>query len=180
MGNEIWKDVVGFERLYKVSNQGRIFDILRNKFISIYRKPKGYLSCFLYKDKSGYAKNVHRIVAEAFIPNPNKKSQVNHLNGIKSDNRSVNLEWATPSENGIHRYRILGIDNKTKGKPLVKNWKKVVQMDLSGVVINEFESMKAASRETGAPYTMISQVCHNKRNKAGGFKWRFKHEDQTN
>ena len=180
MINEIWKDVVGFEGLYRVSNQGRVFDILRDKFISIYQKPKGYLCCCLRKDNREHMKNVHRIVAESFIPNPDKKSQVNHINGIKSDNRSINLEWVTPSENGLHRYRILGIDNRTKGKPLVKNWKKVIQMDLSGTVINEFESMRAAACETGAPYAMISEVCHNRRNKAGGFKWRFKHENKTN
>jgi len=104
---EIIVDIQGYEGLYKVSSLGYIVRIKsdgRQKKISDVVSHYGYLICHLCK--GGVAKKVilHRIVAMTFIPNPENKPQVNHINGIKTDNRVCNLEWATRSENMLHSY----------------------------------------------------------------------------
>ena len=106
INNEIWKDVLGYEGFYQVSNFGNVKTLGNNKFRTVKIMTnvirKGY--CNVGLTKNNYQKNfrVHRLVAEAFIPNPNKKPQVNHINGIKDDNKVANLEWATAFENMQH------------------------------------------------------------------------------
>lgn len=111
---EEWRDVEGYEGLYQVSNEGRVrsfrkrgtHEICESPFVmkTPISNPTGYAICGLYKD--GKRKNalVHRLVAGAFVLNPNNKPQVNHKNGIRSDNRACNLEWVTASENVKHGF----------------------------------------------------------------------------
>lgn len=99
---EIWKEVRDFEGIYEISSLGRV-KILRNGNIKknwVYKS--GYAYIVLTKNKVQKTFLVHRIVAKAFIPNPDKKEQVNHLNCNKSDNRVSNLEWCSRSENAFH------------------------------------------------------------------------------
>lgn len=101
--DEIWKPVKGFEGKYEVSSQGKIrsFKKIKNDFIILKNiERKGYYR--VYIGRKFYS--VHRIVAETFIPNLNKKPYINHKNGIKTDNRVENLEWCTRSENAYHAY----------------------------------------------------------------------------
>lgn len=119
MGEETWKDIQGYEGKYQVSDFGRVKSLARfvekNKgvFVSkkeIFLKPaknrKGYLKIKLCKKTDGVctekAITIHRLLAYEFLENSLNKPQVNHINGIKDDNRVVNLEWATASENVIH------------------------------------------------------------------------------
>lgn len=111
---EIWKDVKGFGGLYQVSNLGRILSLPKYRngrqghYLTKYRilKPNmldnGYLRVNLIRDNKSYTNLIHRITAIAFIPNNQSKREVNHIDGDKTNNSVLNLEWATPAENKIH------------------------------------------------------------------------------
>jgi len=118
---EIFKDIPNYEGLYQISNLGRVKNIGSEKSKiatlckngDLFLKPKieknGYVRTFLTKGETRKGYSIHRLVAITFIPNPNNKKTVNHINGIKIDNRLENLEWTTQKENVCHARDILGM-----------------------------------------------------------------------
>lgn len=166
---EIWKDIKGYEGLYQVSNLGRVKSLNYN-----HTKKEGILkpqlTCYGYlrinlKAKRNKIYSVHRLVANAFIPKPKGKTQINHINEIKTDNNVSNLEWVTCKENINHG---TGIERRSK-KRLIS----VIAIDLVTREKTNFESIKEASEKTKTSKAHICNCCKSKRNNAGGFKWRY-------
>lgn len=117
---ELWKDIKGYENFYQVSNLGRIKSLTgfnrggyykRDKILNQYITTTGYKRVDLTSNKKTKMYKVHRLIAQAFIPNSQHKKQINHINGNKLDNRIENLEWCTARENIIHAYDT-GLNNR--------------------------------------------------------------------
>lgn len=117
---ETWVDISDYDGTYKVSSIGRVksmdhpvkskhgYRLSRSRILKTYNKnndPKSYILVKLFKNGIGHGFTVHRLVAKAFIPNPDNKPHINHKNGIKTDNRIENLEWVTHKENAIHAFK---------------------------------------------------------------------------
>lgn len=181
--NEIWKDVKDFQGVYQISSLGRLksFKINPNGYITSQKNSKGgYLSVVLISGKKIKYTRIHRIVAKHFIDNPERKKQVNHINGIKSDNRVENLEWVTPKENVAHAINMN--PNILKGINNYNNRRRVpiLQFTLNGNFIKKFPCGTEASIETGVCERNIYQVAAKTeykkgltRKQAGGFIWKY-------
>lgn len=178
--NEEWRDVVGYEGLYRCSNFGRIkstTSVGRGNKETILRQTlldTGYLAISGHKNGVQKHIKVHRAIGVAFIENTFKKRTINHKDKIKINNNLSNLEWATHSEQHFHAYK-----NGRKGAQLGKlgeqnkSSKKVIQLDKSGNIIREFAAALEAERELGVCSRHIASVCKGKRNSTGGFKWQY-------
>lgn len=181
---EEWRDIKGYEGLYKISSLGRVLSLQRtfytgvnNRVCTIHdtimspsKTKKGYLRITLYKNGVPKGFQIHRLVAEAFIPNPNNFPEVNHKNEIKDDNKLNNLEWCTSKYNT--EYTKAYIHSLPKAVDKVK--RKVIQMNLAGEFIKEWESASEAARFLGVSQSSISLCCRGKRNKCKNYKWKFK------
>lgn len=171
---EVFKDIKGFEGKYQVSNMGNVKSLNFNhtkkkKLLSTKGLSKGYPIVSLGA-KGNFS--VHRLVAETFLKKPAGKDQVNHINGVKTDNRASNLEWVTGSENMQHALKSnLWKPNIEKAREISheKSSIAVNQINKNGDVVNTFKSISSAERKTGINH--ISCVTLGKRKQAGGFYW---------
>lgn len=166
---EIWKDIKGYEGIYQVSNLGRVKSLGNNKTKKEkILKPainRGYLRITIQKDGINKKKYVHRLVAETFIPNSEKKPQVNHINCKKDDNRVCNLEWCTNGENQKHAW-----DNGLKinvGRP-------IEQYSLDGKLIEVWDRIVDATKKYNVYHSSIVACCRGKLKKTGGYIWKYK------
>ena len=154
---EIYKDIKGYNSDYKVSNFGNVKSFKKNKLIGTILKKNniglGYLQVKLYINNVNTSFLVHRLVAEAFIDNPNNYQQVNHINGVKDDNRIDNLEWCTQSENTLHSF-LNGLQKVTK-----PNMMSVIDK-ISGTL---YESISESSRQTGWSVSHLRNMLLNNR-----------------
>lgn len=117
---EIWKDIKGFEDIFIINNFGKIKNKLTNKKVST-SFSRGYETCGLYYKGKTYTKKVHRLVAEAFIPNPENKLQVHHIDENPSNNSVKNLMWVTPKEHA----KLRSEESKIKFRNTYRNNKKL-------------------------------------------------------
>jgi hypothetical protein len=186
MENEIWKDIDGYEGLYQVSSGGRIrrmaSSVLKSNGIyynskCVIRKPfitsVGYYMITLSKSGRINQYVVHRLIAAAFIPNPENKPQVNHKNLDKKDNRLDNLEWVTVSENAKHYVASGRFRPPCRGRFGSKHHlsKPIHKTDLKGNILESFDAVKTAARKLGTTSSNICS-CLKGRNKTHlGFKW---------
>ena len=157
---------------YYVTDSGDVYS--RNYSNGRFRRLKPWKGERYYRVRLPIGKkSIHRLVAETFIPNPENKPYINHINGIKTDNRVENLEWVTQSENIIHSYRVLGNKNPMLGKYGEKNHrsKAVVQLK-NGEEIKVFGGVREARRMTGIGH--IDGCCRGERKMAGGYQWKYK------
>lgn len=170
MNEEIWKDVP-FDSNYKVSNYGRIFSKRTNKILKGELTEKGYIRVALTEHKRYL---VHCIVARTFIPNPENKPQVNHIDGNKQNNYVDNLEWCTQSENMCHALKT-GLKIMPKGKD-VYNARVIYQYDKNNNLIKRWECMSTASQTLKISQRDIVRVCKGKRKTCGGYIWKYEEE----
>lgn len=183
---EVWKDIPGYEGFYQVSNLGKIKSLPRNGTILTERILKENLSARKYyfvllsKNNNVKAKQIHRLVAETFIPNTNNYPIINHKNGNKLDNRVENLEWCTYSRNNKHAFDI-GLRKGLKGKDN-KNSKIIYKIDKNtNKIIESFYGIGEIARKINKDTSSISKCCRKCKNynTAYGYKWAYK-EDYFN
>lgn len=168
---------MGFEGKYEVSNKGNVDSLNYHRERRRYRMKLwddryGYKFVILYKNGVPYKRTIHRLVAMAFIPNPNNLEQVNHKDENKCNNLVENLEWCDLYYNLHYGTRI---ERYSK-----KKYKHIIQKDRHGRIIAEYNSMKEAEAKTGLRYENISKVCRGVRNFCGGFIWEYKDEETMN
>lgn len=159
---KVWKEVPGYAERYQVSNHGEVKNTRSGRTLRPHITGKGYKQITLSKQGKRSYPLVHRLVALAFIPNPEEKPQINHKNGDKTDNRPENLEWCTLSENLKHRHRVL---NQPGGR-----CKPVVCID-TGV---SYRSAKAAAEALGLSRVGVTQVCNGQQKTTKKLKFKFK------
>ena len=193
---EIWKDIEGFEGLYQVSNLGRVRSLghdawHKGRVLKQSFDGKGnYLFVGLHKDGKIKQKNVHRLVAETFIPNPNNLPCVNHINEIKTDNRAINLEWCTVEYNSNYgNSKKNMIDSRRKNNDQeeinrkIKETKRkngsfscekpVAQYTMDGILVSTYDSATDAERKTGISRGGIQRCCIGRYSQAKGYVWKY-------
>lgn len=195
--SEHWKDVVGYEGYYQVSNKGRVrglkyvfwagccFRTLPERILKPNRNKSGYYYVVLHKNRKGRTWKIHRLVALAFVPNPEKKPCIDHINTIRTDNRVENLRWVTYKENvnnPITKRRV--IKSAKKGLNIIKENKdkydeirlKSVRKPILCIETNVvYESITKASKELNINFNSLAQCLQGIRNRktAGGYHWKY-------
>lgn len=171
---EEWKNIEGYDGLYKVSNLGRVKSLgngnsnnSKEKLLKPIKRKGGYLAVSLYKEGKLKKFSVHRLVAQSFIENPNNFNEVNHKDENKVNNSVNNLEWCDRKYNcNFGKRNERSALNRTNHPTISK---KVLCIETGKI----FQSINEAERQTGIKQSSISKCCLGKRKTAGGFHWKF-------
>lgn len=162
----MWKQIIYNNNKinYFISTNGEVRSGYTNKILKPLLKKGGYYECCLYINTKKVYLCIHRLVAQAFLPNPNNYKTVNHINGVKTDNNVKNLEWCSYQQNAIHAWKT-GLNSSANVD------KEVNQYTLSGKFIKSYKSCAEATRMTGINH--IHCAAKGARKSAGGFLWKF-------
>lgn len=175
---EVWKNVLGYEGLYQVSNLGRVKSLVRpyrNEERILKQKDNGFGYLYVTLCKNGKMKNyrVNRLVALTYVPNPHNYKFVDHINGNKTDNRVENLRWVESYDenvrNEITHYRMTHANRTRVSKP-------VEQIDANGNIVAIFESAADAGRKLNICDVPIRKCCRGLEKTYMGYAWRYKKE----
>ena len=180
MIQEIYKDIKNYEGLYQISNLGNVKSIKSKKILAQSHSPSGYKFVNLRKNLKGKNFRVHRLVAEAFIPNYANLPYINHKDENTQNNRVDNLEWCTASYNinyGNRNDKVakkVSIWRKKKGSDYSpRKRRKVAQYTLDDKFIKEYKSINEAGRKTNSSIGTIYKCCNGTSKTCGGYKWKF-------
>ena len=168
---EIWKPILQYEAFYEVSNRGRVRSLRTGGIMRMRIGRDGYVRVSLTKDGKQTHKLLHRLLAIAFIPNPDNFAEVNHKNENKQDNSILNLEWCTHKYNSNFGTRLK--------RMAISNYEPVIQYTKDGEEIARYKSQKEAMEKTGIQSRHISCCCKGKRKTTGGYVWRYAKNDTT-
>lgn len=192
---EIWKDIEGYEGQYQVSTLGRVrsverqvrkwngFKTIRESFLKQKLGKNGYVQVTLCKDGRMKTYLVHRLVAKAFIPNPQNNPQIDHINTIKTDNRVENLRWVTRKENSNNLLTLKHMSERQKGEKNYMYGKfgkehnrsiPIVQLTMDGKYIRGWDCTRQVERELGFRSNNICSVLRKRTNSSHGYKWMYK------
>lgn len=168
----MWKKYYfnGKETDYSVSEDGLVKKDTKNNYILSQSSQQDYKFVTLRIEGKQKRMRVHRLVAETFIPNPENKPFVNHIDGNRSNNNIKNLEWVTPSENTQHAVATGLMNNGRK--------RAVIQYNLQGEKMLTFESASEAARQTGSSQSKITMCCRRQRETANDYQWRYENDIQ--
>lgn len=168
---EIWHDIENYKGLYQISNKGRVKSLYKGseRILRPSWMTGGYLFVVLCKNGNQSKQRIHRLVAQAFIPNPENKPQVNHKDECKTNNTVENLDWATAKENCNY-----GTRNERSG---YSRSKPITQYSKSGEFIRDWKGASEVERVLRINNSHIIECCKGKLKSAGGFIWRYKEKD---
>ena len=185
-----WRAINGFP--YAVSNLGDVKNVRTGRILKPKKRADGYLNITICRNGKRKTSGIHRLVAQAFIPNPGNKPTVNHINEVKHDNRVENLEWATHREQNMHGTRRERVKKNTDFKARNIDYAvvaskhnyyeinkeqrtPVLQFDLKGNVIQKHKGVSIAARATGLNAGHITECCRGRygRRTCGGYVWRY-------
>lgn len=164
--HENWKPIKNYEQLYEVSSFGNVRNSQNKTLKTKSINSNGYYRVDLWQNNKVKRLFIHRLVAEAFVPNPNNLPCVNHIDMDKKNNNVSNLEWCTQKEN--MEFASLFSDNfKKRNRP-------VIQYDLDNNYLKEYKTIKEASEINKISKSNICANCNGIRKQAGGYVWRYK------
>lgn len=171
--DEIWKDIEGYGGTFQVSNLGRIKTFnYKNTGCENILKPKkhnrGYLQIQLIKGNQNKTYMIHRLVAQAFVPNPSNLLYVNHRDEDKQNNAADNLEWCSSSYNTLYSMKL-----HPERKRKISVDRNINQCDLDGNVLRTWENARTIHVQTGMSDWSIAECCRGKRHTAYGYKWQY-------